>query len=480
MITVSLNAENDFEEWRGKARRLISARIDPQQVRWAPPGAGADLFASPPDPAPPAGAAHAVAPKQFLSLARHVICHRDENRFFRLYRLLYRLQSEKNLLQNPADADIDWLFARRKAISRDLHKMKAFVRFRRAPRLSTRENYVAWFEPDHRIVEAAAPFFMRRFTGMDWTILTPERSVSWDGANLRFGSGARREDAPAGDLVEAQWRAYFASIFNPARVKIKAMTAEMPKKYWKNLPEAALIRPLLQSAEQRSQAMRDNAVSPPNIRTRKVGLVGAAAAPAPPKIINSMSDLRRAMTACRECPLYEQATQTVCGAGPQSAAMMIVGEQPGDQEDLAGAPFVGPAGKVLNRALIQAGLDRNQIYATNAVKHFKFSTRGRKRIHRSPSKRDINHCRPWLQQEINLVEPQLLLALGGSAAHSLLGRPVKVLEARGQIMRHESGAELLITIHPAYLLRQSERQPAAAAYAEFVADLSLAKSRLAA
>jgi DNA polymerase len=174
---------------------------------------------------------------------------------------------------------------------------------------------------------------------------------------------------------------------------------------------------------------------------------------------------------CRRCDLYKLATQTVFGEGPPDARLVLVGEQPGDQEDLAGRPFVGPAGKLLDRALEDAGVDRSQVYVTNAVKHFKFEPRGKRRIHKKPDRTEIEACKWWLDREIVVLRPELIVALGGTAAQALTGRAVKIMSERGRIVPDPRGFRLLFTIHPSMLLRIPDPDAKKSGYAEFVADL---------
>jgi uracil-DNA glycosylase family protein len=175
-----------------------------------------------------------------------------------------------------------------------------------------------------------------------------------------------------------------------------------------------------------------------------------------------LKQLRLLAAGCRECPLGERATQTVWGEGPTRAALMLVGEQPGDREDLEGRPFVGPAGRLLDDALSQLGLDRNSIYVTNAVKHFKYELRGKRRIHKTPAQREIEACYHWLESEIEAVQPSAIVALGSTAARALLGRPVPVMSQRGQWLKREDGIPVLITLHPSALLRVPDADRAAA------------------
>jgi len=187
----------------------------------------------------------------------------------------------------------------------------------------------------------------------------------------------------------------------------------------------------------------------------------------------TLTSLSRDAKECRRCPLYRNATQTVFGEGPTHAPVMLVGEQPGDQEDLQGHPFVGPAGKILDRALADAGIDRSRLYVTNAVKHFKFEPRGKKRLHKKPNAGEIEACKWWLDQELEIVKPALTVALGASAARALAGRPIAIGTSRGRLMDLRDGLPGLVTIHPSFLLRMPDPGAKAQEYRRFVQDLRL-------
>jgi DNA polymerase len=187
----------------------------------------------------------------------------------------------------------------------------------------------------------------------------------------------------------------------------------------------------------------------------------------------SLEATRRNAADCRDCPLWKPATQTVFGEGPARARIMLVGEQPGDQEDLAGRPFVGPAGKLLDRALAEAGIDRDLVYVTNAVKHFKFELRGKRRLHKKPADAEIAACLQWLQRELELVAPRLIIALGATAARALFGRPTPIEKNRGKPMDFAPYGKIMITVHPSFLLRVPP-EDRAREYARFVADLRIA------
>ena len=186
---------------------------------------------------------------------------------------------------------------------------------------------------------------------------------------------------------------------------------------------------------------------------------------------NTLDILRREAASCRACSLWEHATQTVFGEGPLDAEIMLVGEQPGDKEDLEGRPFVGPAGLLLDMALAEAGVDRKRVYVTNAVKHFKFEPRGKRRLHKRPNASEIKICRRWLLDEIEVIHPRLIVALGATAAQSLAGRAIPVGANRGAVLDLASGLRVFVTIHPSALLRLEDEEDKRSAYASFVNDL---------
>jgi DNA polymerase len=189
---------------------------------------------------------------------------------------------------------------------------------------------------------------------------------------------------------------------------------------------------------------------------------------------NSLSALREQAHDCRACHLWKDATQTVFGEGPQSASIMLVGEQPGDKEDLAGKPFVGPAGQVLDRALKEAGIDRPRVYVTNAVKHFKFVPRGKFRLHQKPATPEIKACRQWYERELAALGPELVVAMGATAAQSVFGKITPINKSRGRLIDLPDGPKALVTVHPSYLLRLPDADAKAREYKRFVDDLRIA------
>ncbi len=429
-------ASSDLDEWRDEARALLAANVAPTEVVWTPPGASGVLFA---EPLPETLVVNRV-PARFIELARDVVLHRESSHAL-LYRVLWRLtHGEPDLLDDAADRDLRTLVLRRQHVRRDIHKMHAFVRFR-----LVEDHYIAWYAPDHHILARAALFFRDRFKAMKWAILTPEASVSWDGA-LHWGPGVPRHSQPHSDEYEDMWRTYYAAIFNPARTNPQLMRQHMPARFWPQLPEAQLIPGLLAQASARVEQM------------------------IPPPLREPLPVLRERAKACTACELCGPATQTVFGEGPEDAQLVLVGEQPGDQEDLAGRPFVGPAGGVLDAALATAGIDRDRVYLTNAVKHFRFEPRGKKRIHQRPTADQVRACKPWLGAELEQLKPRVIVCLGSTAAQAIINSRFRVTEQRGIVIATRWSENVIATHHPAAILRVDDAlRPTYEA--ELVADL---------
>ena len=456
--------------WREHARRLAANGIDGAKIIWSAGPAADDLFASDMPALTSDGDAIRI-PRAAVTALETALCHSDPGRFSFAYSVLTGLHRRTIRWPDRSERSVGHLLDLEKAVRRDLHKMHAFVRFREVdPMVPGRRAFAAWFEPDHHIVEAASPFFARRFGDMDWVIATP-------GLTARFNDGhlvhevTRDRRPPPPDASEALWRTYFASIFNPARLMVDAMTSEMPKKYWKNLPEADLIPGMIRQAAERTRQMQAAMPSIPpahvdRIRFSRPADIGRAG-PA------TLASLKKELDGCRRCPLAGAATQAVCGEGPDGARIMIVGEQPGDMEDLVGRPFAGPAGKVLDTALSEAGLRREDLYVTNAVKHFKFVPRGKRRIHQRPDAGEVTACKWWLNFEIATVGPRLLVAMGSTAALALTGDGSDIGNRRGNIVAGVHGLPVLITYHPSFILRA--RAQADVARRQMTMDLEAAR-----
>jgi probable DNA metabolism protein len=283
VIALALHA--DAQEWRGHARTLLADGIAPENVDWLGPDERGlfeisttdDLFSAPASTSPsprrrpgpsdvarPEPATTHRVPRSFVDALPWLLSHSHPQRFGLAYRLLWRIvHGEPRLLERITDPDVFRVRDMHSAVRRDHHKMKAFVRFREIDAGDGGTAFIAWFEPEHFIVDLASTFFAKRFASMRWSILTPYRSVHWDGAALQFAPGAARSDAPDDDRLEALWRTYYANIFNPARLKIDAMQREMPVKYWKNLPEAHLIGALVRDASKRMESMVASAPTRP-------------------------------------------------------------------------------------------------------------------------------------------------------------------------------------------------------------------------
>lgn len=480
---------NDFDDWRSKARRLLALGIPPQEVQFLDAGEQPSLFGDDEDDlsaSVPAQRSLSVS-REFISLSINVAYHRDTDRWNLLYRTLWRItQDTPALLEIATDDDVLRLNRMQKQVTRDAHKMKAFVRFRKtvqqhADHPEGVEHFIAWHRPDHRIVRKVAPFFSRRFNGMHWTIMTPYESVVWNQKKLVYGPGVPRSEAPKSDELESLWKTYYGSIFNPARVKVKMMKSEMPVRYWDTMPEAELISDLLRDAPRRVEQMIEQHEG---FDQTAASFITAPDSPAKPAL--TMPELKSMAATCTACDLHQHATQTVFGVGPVTAKLVLLGEQPGDQEDLRGQPFVGPAGKVLSDALIAAGIDREALYLTNIVKHFKFkvtettSISGKHRLHQKPNAREVRCCRPWFEAEWNLLQnAEVLVCLGATAAKSIINPGFRITQSRGQFVPSDHCPQTLATWHPSAILRTPDREMRAVKMQQLIDDLIVARELIA-
>ncbi len=469
-----------MEAWRSAARPPLLRGVRPEQIVFTDTYESQRLLdsASPELNEPPESSALQASvtavrlPQEFFSRAATVAAHRDPRRWDLLYRVAFRLaHGEAGLLEDPVDDDVRRLAVLEKQVARDIHKSHAFVRFNKVRSEAGEDRFVAFYRPDHHILRLTTPFFMERFGAMDWSILTPDESAHCTSGKLSYSPGVQTAAKQAtGDDLVGLWQTYYASIFNPARIKLDAMHKEMPRRFWKHLPETELIDELLTEAPARVSRMLAHQV---------VDHPGAAAwvptIAAPGRV--ELPQLKAAISGCRGCPICPKASGPVFGLGPANSPIMLVGEQPGDVEDRQGVPFMGPAGDMLNRALAMAGVPRDAIYVTNAVKGFKYEPRGAeaaggaRRIHAKPDSREIHACRPWLVAELLAVRPSVIVALGNTAAHSLLGPTVKVGRHKGQRLRHDSGAEVVVTYHPSAILRVPDKQAAHAMLQELAESL---------
>lgn len=431
MWRVVLDSETDWAGWRIATRRLVLAGVEPEQVQWsvrARPGEASDAL--------PEKDGGFNLPRSLVAMAALAFQARAGDRFGLLYRLIRRANGGVGLDRD----DPDLLRAQRLAfaVRAEAHKMRTNLRFL-AVQAEEGTNHVAWYAPAHFVLEANAQLLVRRFPQLGFAVLTPDGSALSDRGELRFAAGLAQvqDDAALG----AWWRD------NHDALRRNARTAT-------SIPEAETL---------------DEAPRPPD--RPPIGPVVLALHTDP-----GLAEAMQEAGGCRRCQLYAPATQTVFGEGPAEARIMFIGEQPGDQEDVIGRPFVGPAGQLLDRAMEEAGIDRRGVYVTNAVKHFKFTPRGKRRIHQPPDAGEIAACRFWLDVERVRLQPGLLVLMGASAARAVLNRQVTITRERGRPIRMQDGQTAFVTVHPSYLLRIPDEDAKAREYRAFVRDLEAVRA----
>jgi probable DNA metabolism protein len=420
--------ETDWTGWRGAARAFVLAGVEPNDLIWTV-GSSTELT-------PPIEGSFTL-PRNLVALAAQAFQAREPERFGLLYTLVWRAHHDGLALSD--EHDLDLRIARRLALAvrADAHRMRTLLRFLPIP-FQTRPDFLGWYEPEHFVTEANARLLARRDPAHGFTIVTPDGTAHRDRNGLRFGAGLKNPGD--NETLLAWWDAHQDTVLASADGGGGLPEAEEPDEAPRPFDRPSLS-PVVLPSDQTSAARQ----------------------------------LARTARGCDRCDLHEPATQTVFGEGPAGARAMFIGEQPGDQEDIIGRAFVGPAGQLLDEALEDAGIDRRLIYITNAVKHFKFVSRGRRRIHQSPSPREIDICRFWLDAERAAVNPTLLVLLGGSAGRAVLGRPVAVTRERGRPFALRDGGTAFLTVHPSYLLRQPDEASRAREYAAFVHDLRIVR-----
>jgi DNA polymerase len=433
MRRVVLANETDWEGWRKAARSLVIAGVSPDDVRWA-----VDLNThsnDEPTALPEQTEGTFVVPRSLVSLASLAIQARDPVRFDLLYRLIWRANSGERIGDKGDDLELRRARNLALAVRAEAHRMRALVRFLPVQE-SAWTRYLGWYEPAHYVLEANAQIIARRFPDLVFSILTPDGGAHWDGSELRFSRGTDRRAVPDDGSLQAWWQSCHVALLGEARIG----TA---------VPEAEAL---------------DEAPRPPDRPP-----IGPVVLP-----VHSDAPLQEAMneaSSCRRCHLYGPATQMVFGEGPAHAKVVFIGEQPGDQEDVIGRPFVGPAGQLMDRAMEEAGIDRRVVYITNAVKHFKFEPRGKRRLHKTPEAGEIQACRFWLDVELVRLRPRLVVVMGGTAARAVLGRAVTITRERGRPIELPSGQIAFVTVHPSFLLRLPDENARTREYRAFVADL---------
>ena len=504
----TLVVDGGYAAWRGQALRALAAGWPPETLTWvatdagtraAPAQIGLDYAEDVPEPTgtgdaaaqgtrspiPPAPKVHIS--RELAELLQDAALSRSPQRWALLYRVLWRWCHGERDVASAADEDGAQLYTMAKAVRRAKHDMIAYVRFRRrgtADEGPAGPEYVAWYDPDHDVLAYAAEHFARRMGPTTWCIGTPHGAALWDGQALQFapapGNGASME--AGADPVETLWRAYYRHIFNPARLNESALHQHMPVRFWKGLPEGDLIPAMV--AEARSGARRVAQTHAIGVMPGKPIVMDAARAQPRRKLPSSLDQ-------CRRCDLWRHATQAVPGSGPgsgpdsgpnsgpDSARIMLVGEQPGDHEDLSGKVFVGPAGQVLDAALARANISRDTVYLTNAVKHFKWIAQGKRRMHKTPGQLEVEACAHWLEQEIASVRPAVIVTLGATALNAVLRRKVR-LQDYMTAPREIEGTWLVATWHPSYALRLQDphaRENVVAAIADSLARAAALVSR---
>lgn len=456
----NINVGN-FEEWRGIARNCCIANISPQEIIWHDREEQKILFPNNFIPTQVSGELKVSA--DFIAFAKNISFHSNPQRWAMLYEALWRIMhKEKHLFALSTDPLVRELNLMNKAVRRDAHKAKAFIRFKKSTYEDT-DIYTAWHEPDHQILSIIGPFFARRFSDMVWSVFTPRESIHWDLETLHYGEGSTKKMVTIEDEMDKLWKDYYRAIFNPARIKIKAMKKEMPVRYWKNLPEASIISSLLSEAPSRIETMLKHTE----------GWHKSASDFIPPSY--DIDILSLAAKKCEGCPLYVTGTQTVFGEGPKTAKIMLIGEQPGNEEDRQGKPFIGPAGKLLDQALNSAKLNRSNIYLTNAVKHFEFNVVKGYKKNITPNLRKIMDCNAWLQAEIKAIRPQVIVTLGVIAGRALFGSSFKLKESHSKT-RMLGDIKVISTIHPSHILRTVDTLEKKQLFEYLVNDLTYAKN----
>jgi uracil-DNA glycosylase len=438
----------DFESWRAVARQLLREGVLPSEVQlldceqdstlWT-----ADFVTGNGGPAP-----QILVPHQFLEIAKHVACHINPLRWQMLYSVLWRLRQNRDLLKSESDDQVKTILFMDQQVRRDVERMQTGIKFDRIRVEPGPERLIAWHRPDYAILELATPFFAERFARVRWSILTPYRSAHWEpeGKKLDYDAGVPRFIMPSKEELKQLWLAQRSVPAQPARKQ--PVRADSPQ--YQLQPMLGGTYPVQKTAN------------------------------AKPFVPNSLElpVLNDAVERCEGCELHRCATQAVFGVGPADARIMLVGEQPGNDEDIVGKPFVGPAGKLLDRALTEARVERDTVYITNAVKHFKFERRGSKRIHRTPQMIEIKACKPWLEAEIRAIKPEIIVCLGATAAKSILNLQNLLMKHRGHIFSSPYAEKVIATIHPSAILRVQDPLTSEQLFQTLCRDLRLARETL--
>ncbi len=470
----SIVIDDHFAAWRAASLKALGAGLAPEAIEWrveqpSELRQGQALFdygeSSEDATAMPTTAAVHVS-KELAALIHDCALHCEPQRWAFLYKVLWRWQQGDRSVASPADEDGARLYRMAKSVRRAKHDMIAYVRFRQQAQTARPPEYIAWYEPEHDVLEWAAEHFAQRMGRSSWLITTPRGAAFWDSERLHL---ERRHALPGehridtADEAEALWLAYYRSTFNPARLNEAALEQHMPVRFWKGLPEGHLIPAMISEAKSGARRLA---------QASGVGALGGKSIPVEAEVAQPARESPSSLDACRRCDLWRNATQAVGSSGPGDARIMLIGEQPGDQEDLSGQPFVGPAGQLLDMAIKRAGLSRERLYLTNAVKHFKWELRGKRRLHKTPGQREVEACSYWLERELDTVRPAVIVALGATALNALLREKASLrdyVDAPFEV----PGGWGIATYHPSFALRQ----PNEAAREKVLAEISNALER---
>ncbi|WP_206997000.1 TIGR03915 family putative DNA repair protein [Trinickia mobilis] len=517
----SIRIEPSFAAWRHIARALLQEAVAPHEVEWIEAGESAALLTADGAPAfaeieAEAGASAAanaglgananveieaeastnaepasapVAPsaptisRTLLAKLETAACFRAPDRWAFLYRVLWRWTQGQRSVVSAHDTDGARLAKRIEEVDKELKQMQALLRFRRRDPSLGPPEFVGWFDPRHDVLERAAAHFAKRMGRSSWVIATPYGAAFWDGALLRVDRTTEPEEAltslsstgeaATGDAAEALWLAYYESTFNPSYPYEAALPSDLPVRYWKPPADGKPAPPFavkpLAGAPQTAQAESAVSVPPPAPKS-----AGDAPASRPPPV---------SLAACKLCGLWRSKAKPIAGTGPVPAAIMLVGEQPGEQDALSGEPFRGAAGELLDDVLRRAGLERASLYVTNAVKHSKWETLETPRqtaqgqstlhVHKTPAPNEVEACGYWLDEELKRVQPRAVVALGATALRALTRQPLSLSEYLGQTIAHD-GWLIVPTYHPAYALRTRDAKLREEIVATLVAALTRA------
>ncbi|ASL46005.1 hypothetical protein bAD24_III01315 [Burkholderia sp. AD24] len=465
-----ISIEPSFAAWRRAARAVLRQEIEPAQIDWvelegdaaqggssseagqetthAATVGAADVAAA---SANSAATAPAAIPRELLSRLKAAACYRAPDRWALLYRILWRWTHGERQVIALDDPDGAQLAHRMQSVNQESEDLVALTLFRRRDPSMGLPEFVGWYEPHHDLLERAAAYFGKRMGDSTWMLATPQGAAFWNGMLLRIGRPATEESTEAAHALPASamtgeaitseptaalWLACYARAFN-------AEAAPVPLRYWRT-PAAGPPLPAHLARERSRLGAQSSVVTVPERPPIEYSAV------TPP-----LREPTGPLAACRRCALWRNAQQAVAGAGPARAALMVVGEQPGEYENQHGEPFTGPAGQLLDTVLARAGLERSALYLTYAVKHYKWETLDQQRIHRTPAPREVEACQYWLDRELTQIGPRVVVTLGATALKALSGAHVNLSEYLGQTIARD-GRLIVPTWHPSYALRTAD------------------------